>query len=131
VDEIYETLRKEMFGSLEISQPENCNVFLLQDSVKVFKGVTPLELKLVRAGAYTLEVTRSGYHDYSTPISISPDQMYRMDIPLSRERSKTWWLTRIIPTALAGALVTYLLWPEESTTSEPQPLPEPPAPPTR
>ncbi len=131
VDEIYDRLRKEIFGSLDVSQPENCNVFLLQDSVKVFKGVTPLELKLVKVGTYTLEVTKSGYHDYSRQISIAPDQRYKLDIPLSRERSKKWWLIRIVPTALVGALVSYLLWPEESTTREPQPLPEPPAPPTQ
>jgi tetratricopeptide (TPR) repeat protein len=131
VDEIYDRLRKEMFGSLDVTQPEKCNVFLLQDSMKVFKGVTPLELPLVRVGTYTLEVTKSGYHDYSRQISIAPDQKYSLDVPLSRERGTTWWLIRILPPTLAGALLAYLLWPEETTAGEPQPLPEPPDPPTR
>lgn len=130
IDQIYNELRKEMFGSLKINKPEDCNVFLMRDSLKIFSGMTPLEMPLIRVGSYTLEVTKSGYHDYVEPIDISPDKAHILpNVPLEKNRSTKWWLLRTVPVAFAGALVTYFLWPEESTTEELQPLSEPPAPP--
>lgn len=131
INDIYNDLRKEMFASLEISEPAACHVFLIQDSVEVYKGKTPLELPLVRTGKYTLQVTKSGYHDYIKPIKLAPNEKYSRDIPLKRDRGMKWWLFRTVPVVVAGALAAVLLWPEGSETDQPQPLPEPPAPPTQ
>ena len=46
VNDVYNQMRKEMFGSFVISQPEQCRVYL--DSLHV--GDTPLSLDLVRVG---------------------------------------------------------------------------------
>jgi len=130
IDKIYNNLRKEMFGSLKISSPEDCHVFLIQDSVKVFEGATPLFIPYVRAGKYTLQVTKSGYHDHWQKIDISADENYnRDDIPLSRDRGRKWWLMRVLPAAIAGSLTAILLWPEDDETNVPGPLASPPKPP--
>lgn len=131
VDEIYETLRKEMFGSLTIERPFGCNAYLIQDENKIFKGETPLELPLVRVGTYTLEVTKSGYHDYSRTINVFPDERLNVDVSMSPERGVKWWVLNLSPIALIGAFVAYMAWPSETSTAEPQPLPGPPDPPTQ
>ena len=131
VDDIYNTLRKEMFGSMTIERPEACNVFLIQDSIKVFKGETPLELSLVRVGTYTLEVTKSGYHDHSRTINVFPDERLNLDVSMSPERGAKWWTLNLAPVALLGAFLAYMAWPSETSTAGPQPLPGPPDPPTQ
>lgn len=127
VQNTYDQLRLEMFGSVTIRKPEESRVFLNED----FAGETPLQLELVRAGQYTLLVTRSGFHDYSEVIRVDPGGKHNFEISMDRQRDKKWWLYRIGPIALAGALIGYLaLSAGGEEIPAPEPLPEPPPPPT-
>ena len=66
VNDVYDQVRKEMFGSFVIGQPKECRVHL--DGTYV--GDTPLILNLVRVGEHDLTVTKSGYKDYVSRIEI-------------------------------------------------------------
>ena len=130
IDNIYNKLRKEMFGSLNINKPEDCHVLIIQDSLNVFEGITPINLPLIKAGKYTLQVSKTGYHDYTQTINISADEKYNRDnIPLSRDRGAKWWLIRALPLVFITTLTASLLWPEGDTATEPGSLDSPPKPP--
>ena len=129
VDEIYNTLRREMFGSITIEQPAGCSVFLTKDSIKAFMGETPLELSLVRVGTYTLDVTKAGYHDYSMKINVFPDERQNVPVQMFLERGVRWWVLNLSPIAFVGAFVAYMAWPRETSTAGLEPLPGPPDPP--
>lgn len=127
VQNTYDQLRSEMYGFVTIRKPEEGRAFLNED----FVGETPLQLNLVRVGQYTLTVTKSGFHDYSEIIQVDPSGKHNFEISMDRQRDKKWWLYRIGPVALAGALITYFaVSAGGDETPAPEPLPEPPAPPT-
>jgi tetratricopeptide (TPR) repeat protein len=128
VNTYYETLRKEMFGRLTIQEPEGCRVFLSGNHV----GTTPLQLGLVRVGAYDLVLSKSGYHDYTERIQIESDKTLEKTVSLARVRGKGWWLTRVgagIAVIAATAFGVAASQDEPTPTPEPEPLSGPPAPP--
>lgn len=128
VNEVYDLLRKQMFGSFVISQPKECHVYM--DSTYV--GDTPLTLGLVRVGEYDLTVTKSGYKDYVDRIEILPE--FTRDLSgLSLERDRAWWWW---PAWIGGAVVSVVAVAigvsggDDATADEPEPLPPPPTPPS-
>ena len=128
VNEVYDLLRKQMFGSFVISQPKECRVYM--DSTYV--GDTPLSLPLVRVGEYDLTVTKSGYKDYVARIDIQPE-LTRDLSGLSLERDRAWWWW---PAWIGGAVVSVVAvaigvsGDDEAAADEPEPLPPPPTPPS-
>jgi PEGA domain len=127
VNDVYNQMRKQMFGSFVISQPKECHVYL--DSTHV--GDTPLSLGLVRVGEYQLTVTKSGYKDYLARIEIQPELTRDLSgLSLQRDRAWWWW-----PAWIGGAVVSVVAVAigvsggDDEAPAEPEPLPAPPPPP--
>ena len=130
INDGFERLRREMFGSLVIGKPEEAGVSI--DGV--LKGNTPINLPLIRVGSHQLVVSKSGYADYADSVQIEPGVVRQLDVSLTRQKDRWWWLTRVgAPVAATVGVVVALLvgGDEEGTTPEPEPLSEPPPPPTR
>ena len=129
VNELYDNLRKEMFGSLHVAaRPDSCRVFL-GDNIT---GITPLDIKYVPVGDYVLELSKAGYRAESYPVRIGPGSPTNMQLELQRERTKGWWLGRVVaPAGVVATFVALVFLGRDTGTSEPSPLPEPPDPPTR
>lgn len=130
INDGFERLRREMFGSLVISKPEGAGVSI--DGV--LKGNTPVNLPLVRVGSHQLVVSKPGYADYADSVQIEPGVVRQLDVSLTRQKDRWWWLTRVgAPVAATVGVVVALLvgGDEEGTTPEPEPLSEPPPPPTK
>jgi hypothetical protein len=126
----YERLRREMFGSLVIAKPERARVFLDE----TYKGEAPIRLPLVPIGSHVLEVAKSGYHDYTQSVEVEPNLIRELEVSLKRQKDVWWWVTRVgVPTlaVAAGVTVALIAGYEGGTPAEPEPLPTPPAPPTR
>jgi hypothetical protein len=128
VNEVYDEMRRLMFGSLVISKPEECRVYM--DSTYV--GDTPLNLPLVRVGAYDLTVTKSGYKDYVARVEIQPELTRDLSgLSLERDRAWWWWPVWIGGAAVAAVAVALgVSGGEEGTAAEPEPLSAPPPPPS-
>lgn len=127
VNDVYNQMRKEMFGAFVIGQPEECRVYL--DSLHV--GDTPLRLDLVRVGEYDLTVTKSGYKDYVSRIEIQPELTRDLSgLGLERDRAWWWWPAWVGGAAVAAvALAVGLGGGGDDPPPEDEPLPGPPAPP--
>lgn len=127
VNRTYEELRRQMFGSLEIEDPEEGHVFLNDEHI----GDSPLYKNLVRVGEYNLLVTKSGYEDYTQTIQIDPDQKLTLSLSMSRTRDWKWWTWRGGAVVLAAVAIGFGLSAggDEGTPPD-EPLPPPPAPPT-
>lgn len=126
VNQKYDELRRVMFGSLSIIKPSHCRVFLDGE----FQGQTPVSLHHVAVGVHRLELTRSGFRDYSEQVRIEPNSLLTMDVSLHRNRTKTWWITRLA--ACVGVVGGIALWTHDGDGKEspgPEPLPSPPSPP--
>lgn len=128
LNEIYDQLRAEMFGSVRINEPAGCRLFLNGE----FMGETPIYLPLVRVGGYDLELTKSGYHDLEQRIQVDPSGDHRFELSMQRERDKWWWVYRVGPALVGSAILTYGLVRDSGsdTGANEEPLPEPPAPPS-
>jgi hypothetical protein len=125
VNEVYDDLRNQIFGALNVAtRPDSCEVYLDDE----FVGYTPLRLEYVRVGEHVLNVTKSGYHEESTPVRIEPGRPTSVPLSLQRERGTRWWLVRIGPAALlTGILLAMQLRGDEA--GGPGSLPGPPPPP--
>jgi tetratricopeptide (TPR) repeat protein len=128
LNETYNDLRKEMFGSLTISKPESTMVYL-DDA---FTGTAPFSIELLRAGEYNLRATKKGYNEYTELITIDPSGKHSLELSMERQKDTKWWLYRIGPAVLVGVLAAFALagGSGDEAQPEPEPLPEPPAPPT-
>ena len=125
VNEVYDQLRKEMFGALVIDEPKDCHVYL--DSTHV--GDTPLRLDLVRVGEYKLTVTKPGYKDFVSQIEIQPEGTRDLS-GLSLERERAWWYWPAWIGGAAVAVVAVVIGVSGGDKEDtPEPLPVPPAPP--
>ena len=128
VNDYYDMLRREMFGSLRIIEPEGCRLFLNENYV----GDTPLRLDLVRAGEYDLELTKSGYQDFSEHIRIQPEERLEKTLSLQRKHDWKWWTYRVgAGAAVASVLTVVIIGGEDDKTPPLEQLPFPPDPPTR
>ena len=125
VNEIYDGLRSQMFGTLNVAtKPDSCKVFLDNE----FVGLSPLNLEYVRVGEYVLSVSKSGFQDESEFVSIGPGRPTSVPLSLRKQRGRGWWLVRIGPAALvAGVLLAIQLQRDEG--GGPARLPGPPPPP--
>jgi len=130
LNDLYERLRREMFGSLVIARPERARVFLDE----TYKGESPIRLPLVPVGSHVLEVAKSGYYDYTQPVEVEPNLVRELEVSLRRQKDVWWWVTRVgVPTlaVAAGVTVALIAGGDEGGPAEPEPLPGPPSPPTR
>lgn len=128
VNELYDNLRNQMYGSLNVTtKPESCRVFLSEK----FIGTAPLSVKYVGIGEYVLNLSKSGYKDDASPVRIEPGSPTSVQLSLQKERGKKWWLLRAGPGALLVGVLTYLQLRGDEGTPEPEPLPGPPATPTQ
>jgi hypothetical protein len=127
VNEIYESLRRDMFGSLEVAtRPDSCRVFLGGE----FKGVSPLHIEYVPVGDYFLNASRSGYRDDSTHVRISPASVSNVALRLEQPRSLSWWSRRLgPPVGTSVGVAAIILHGVLKGSSKPSPLPGPPLPP--
>ena len=133
---IYDTRRALLFGRLEVtSTVDSSRVFLRpagDGAEDAYQGITPLVIPYVPIGDYQLTVTCSGYTDRTVPLTVGPSAVVQREVTLSRERTKKWWLTRVVApiTVGAAAIVAVVLGTGEDTpTDTTQPLDEPPPPP--
>lgn len=128
VNEVYDQMRKEMFGAFVIKQPKECRVYM--DST--FVGETPLVLNLVRVKEYGLTVTKSGYKDYVSRIEIQPERTLDLSgLSLERNRAWWWWPAWVGGAAVAAVAVAIgVSGDDEGSAAEPNPLSGPPPPPS-
>ncbi|MFH1754108.1 MAG: PEGA domain-containing protein, partial [Candidatus Latescibacterota bacterium] len=105
VNDYYDVLRREMFGSLRILQPMGCRLFLNDQYV----GDTPLRLDLVQAGEYDLTLTKSGYRDYTEQIRIGPEERLEKTLSLQRTHDWKWWTYRVGAGVAAASLVAVVI----------------------
>ena len=129
VNDVYNQMRREMFGSLVIDEPEECRVYL--DSLHV--GDTPLRLELVRVGEYELTVTKSGYKDHVSRIEIQPESTRDLTgLSLDKDRAWWWWPAWVGGAAVAAVAVAVGLSGDDGGETPPEEpvLPDPPDPPT-
>lgn len=127
IGQIYEDLRAEMFGAVEIraADPDlkESPVFINGE----LKGEIPLVINYLRTGEYELKVARSGYEDQVLNIDISPSSHQVFNITLNRKGRSKWWLGAGV---VAAAVVGVLVGGGDSGTSDTlEPLPGPPDPP--
>jgi len=128
VNELYGNLRSQMYGSLFVAtNPKSCRVFLGE----AFIGVSPLNMKYVKVGGYTLNLSKSGYKDESSPVRIEPGSPTSMQLSLQKEHGKKWWLMRAGPGAVLASVLAYFQLRGEKGTAQPEPLPGPPSPPSQ
>jgi len=128
VNETYNRLRADMYGSLRITKPDDARVFLDGE----FKGNTPLQLPFVPVGEHDLTVTKSGYHDYTDRIAIKPATPETLALSLDRTRGTWWWITRVGVVVATAGLVALAVGGGDDGGEEEQeqpPLPDPPDPP--
>lgn len=124
VQQLYDRLRTELFGSLTIKKPEGCQMYL--DSLLVAE--TPFVEPYLRVGEYDLRVTKERRHDYREVIVVEPggDHVYE-EIPLPALKDTRWWLTRTGLTAALTGAVWAIASGSGSSSSEAEPLPGAPA----
>ena len=60
------------------------------------------------AGAYDLNLTKKGYHDYVKNVVIEPDRLHVEAIQMKRARTKWWWIARGA-VVVTGAVIVWLL----------------------
>lgn len=124
INDLYERLRSEMFGSLAILKPEGCRVFLDGELL----GETPALWPYVPVGEYVMTATREKYHDYEELISVAPSGDHRLELAMSRRKDTMYWMTRVGGGALVAGTI-YLFASSDSAGDTPDPLPGAPAPP--
>jgi hypothetical protein len=127
VNDYYDMMRREMFGSLRIIEPKGCRLFLDEKYI----GDTPLRLDLLQAGEYDLTITKSGYQDYSEHIRINPEEKLDKTLSLQRKHNWKWWTYRVgAGVAVASLLAIVISGGDDEKTPPLDPLPYPPDPPT-
>jgi hypothetical protein len=126
INDIYDSLRREMFGEVTVRAPEESTILLGDDYV----GESPLIIPYVPAGEYDLRVTKEGYEEHRETVRVNPGGQNNFDISLNRHRSTGWWVTRIGGAVVASAAIAFALSSGSSESTPPEePLPGPPEPP--
>jgi hypothetical protein len=128
MNDLYGRLREEMYGALEINtKPEESRLFLNGD----YAGTTPFTRPYLKAGRYEISLSKTGYDEYADVLAIEPNQKLVREIALNKQKDTGWWLWRIGAVATAGTILAIALINNDGGGDTPQPLPGPPAPPTR
>ena len=127
VNDLYDRLRREMFGSIAIRKPEECQIYL--DGTLM--GETPLYLPYVPVGDYLLKVTRDKHHDYEEQIVVEPDGRHNFEIAMTRRKDTMYWLTRVGGGAILAGTIVLLASGGSDDVVEAIPLPGAPPPPSR
>ncbi len=79
--QMYDDLKKEMFGSLELQTiPEACEVYFDND----YKGLSPLRIEYLTVGQYDVNIKKQGYNDEALSVRIDPNTLTKKDVVLSR-----------------------------------------------
>jgi|GEM_PF-3154651 len=122
VNTLLEDLRRQMFGSLAIKEPEGAEVFLGDAHI----GTVPVFLPYVEVGEYQLRALKDGYEDYAEWFSVDPDGRHQYErIPMKRHKGLKYWGTLGGGAVLVGTIVYYAARGEDSTG--PSALGDPPA----
>lgn len=112
--------RLQMYGSLQITNPEGAEIILDGES----RGMSPLVLEFLPVGKYDLTIAKDGYQEREEVITIEPGSILSRDVELSKKSNTAWYIAG--GTALlAGTL--YLIFKKDKIEDEP--LAEPPPPP--
>lgn len=133
VRDLYRYVRTQIFGRLRVtSVPDTCRVFIDEELI----GSTPLNIQYFPKGEYELLLTKSGFVDYSTDLTVLPNQANNMSPKLQKERTKKWWITRVFaPVAVGVGAIAALIIANQDEPPPPvvpdAPLPTPPDPPTQ
>jgi hypothetical protein len=131
LDGLYDRLRREMFGELQITtSPDSCHVII--DDLP--RGPSPFYAMYFPVGKHAVEIIKSGHEEKAVTVEISPGGKLSTEVVLKKIRGKGWWLTRIVaPVAAAvGTVLALVLTGGDDTPppEEDEPLPPPPPPPT-
>lgn len=126
VNQTYNELRREMFGSVTVTKPEEAQVVLNGE----IRGETPLYLDLLPVGEHRLTLIKSGYHDYNETIAVDPNGRHVYEISMDRDRGAVWWVARGAVVVGVGVLVGVLASSGQDETALVA-LGDPPPPPPR
>lgn len=129
VDVLYDELRAEMFGEIEITtSPDSCYVRIDGNDL----GCSPYHAKYFPVGEHTVEVSLAGYLEEEVVIEITGGARGSWEISLEKIRGRSWWMTYIVaPAAVAGGVIlaVVLTRDDKQQPEEEEPLPGPPPPP--
>lgn len=71
---------------------------------------------LLAAGGHELRVSRPGYEEHVTDVSLSPGQDRTLEVALSKSQSWVWWTVSLVAVVGGGAVAMgYLLQPTETS----------------
>ncbi len=88
-------------GTIEcVSTPGGADVYIDNQ----YRGITPLTLQNVPAGAHTLTFKASGYSDYNAPVQVADGQSIQVTAALSPISTPTPTKSGVLPFACIGAL---------------------------
>lgn len=122
---IYDSLRREMYGSLVIKvDPDTSLVFLDSE----FMGKAPLDIPYLTAGQHFIEVSHEGFESHADSIFIDPGRQQVQTLKLERQGGTSPWLIGGIVAAVG--VVVYLIVGGDDPPPDEEPLPDPPDPPT-
>jgi hypothetical protein len=130
VDVLYDELRSEMFGEIEITtSPDSCHVQIDGSDV----GYSPYHKKYFPVGGHTVKVFLAGYEEKETGIEIAGGARGSWEISLEKIRGRSWWMTYVVaPAAIAGGVILAVVLTRDDKQQQPEeqePLPDPPPPP--
>lgn len=125
VNDLYDRLRREMFGSVTVRKPEGARISLNGE----FRGEVPLYLPYVPTGEYLLQASRVNFLDYEERITVAPDGRHDYEIAMTRRKNSVYWLTRIGGGAIVTGALVLLATQEADVAPTESPLPGAPSPP--
>ena len=126
VNELYDRLRREMFGALTIRKPAGARIFL----AGVDRGEAPLFIPYLPVGDYALEARKPKFLDYTETITIAPDGRHEYELAMARNRDRRYWITRVGGGVLASGILVLLAARGAESPAEPEMLPGAPSPPS-
>lgn len=132
VNDLYDRLRSEMFGSLSIDEPKGADVYLTSTGMKeAHYGRVPQAIPYLPVGDYKIRLAQSGYEDVSDDITIVPGTPLARAYQMKKTKGAMWWVYRVGAGVVAvGALAIALAGGGgDNPPPEVKPLPGPPDPP--
>lgn len=130
---LFDEIRREIFGTLWITslEPPDAEVRLDGELMQPDEDGTLQETD-VAAGPHVVELRHPDYQDVTDPIEIAAAQVLTKDYVLPRNKGVWWYVSRVgVPVAVVAGVVVALVSGDEPTQTAPEPLPEPPGPPSQ